>query len=134
MIEIYDHQEEGYTPFLIREGWQVAQLNHIEKHGFSDMDTLEVHQRTDEVFILLHGTAVLIAADRMGSEILYEAINMQRGVTYNIPAGVWHNIAMDKDAAIIIVEKSDTHIEDCTLFLLTELQKKELCDVVKRVL
>ena len=52
MIETYYHDKEGYNPFLIREGWQVAQLNHVAKHGLADIDQIEVHRATDEVFIL----------------------------------------------------------------------------------
>ena len=32
MIEAYYCKEKGYHPFLIRDGWQVAQLNYVEKH------------------------------------------------------------------------------------------------------
>lgn len=28
MIEVYYHEKEGYNPFFIREGWQIAQLNY----------------------------------------------------------------------------------------------------------
>lgn len=62
MIETYYHDKEGYNPFLIREGWQVAQLNHVTKHGLADIDQIEVHRAADEVFILFKGVAVLIAA------------------------------------------------------------------------
>ncbi len=124
MIEKYYHEKEGYNPFLIREGWQVAQLNYLPKHGFDDIDNVEVHQSTDEVFILFKGKAVLIAADIQ--EMQFECVNMKPGVTYNIPAGVWHNIAMDKDAEMIIVEKSYTHKHDCDYKLLNEEEKQRL--------
>lgn len=53
MIERYYHEAEGYNPFLIREGWQVAQLNYLPGHGLDDMVDVEVHRQTDEAFILL---------------------------------------------------------------------------------
>ena len=52
MIESYFHKGEGYNPFLIREGWQVAQLNHVSGHGLDDIERIEVHKSTEEVFIL----------------------------------------------------------------------------------
>ena len=47
---------------------------------------------------------------------------MKIGVTYNIPVNLWHNIAMDQDTEIIIVEKSNTHLAD---FVYRKLSKKE---------
>ena len=44
MIERYYHEAEGYNPFLIREGWQVAQLNYLPGHGLDDMVDVEVHR------------------------------------------------------------------------------------------
>ncbi|HIW65480.1 MAG TPA: hypothetical protein H9879_04505 [Candidatus Alistipes intestinipullorum] len=113
MIEKYWHDAEGYNPFLIRDGWQVAQLNYVPTHGLDDMVDVEVHRQTDEVFILFSGTAVLVAASVEGEEIDFECVRMTPGVTYNIPAGVWHNIGMSQDARMIIVERSGTHLEDC---------------------
>ncbi len=122
MIERYFHTEDGYNPFLIREGWQVAQLNYVAKHGLDDIDDVEMHALTDEVFILMRGRAALITASFEGDEPTFEVENMRVGVTYNIPAGVWHNIAMDKDAQIIIVERNNTHLEDVAHKTLTDEQ------------
>ena len=135
MIEQYFYDDKGYNPYLIQDNWQVAQLNYVEKHGLDDMDSIEVHKETDEVFILLKGRAVLIAVNvEKDKSLFYEAVNMQQGVSYNIPKGVWHNIAMDKDTQIIIVEKSNTHINDCTLWYLTDSERKKLYQSVKDVL
>ena len=122
MIERYFHTEDGYNPFLIREGWQVAQLNYVAKHGLDDIDDVEMHALTDEVFILMRGRAALITASFEGDEPTFEVENMRVGVTYNIPAGVWHNIAMDKNAQIIIIERNNTHLEDVAHKTITDEQ------------
>jgi len=113
MIELYYHEAQGYNPFLIRDGWQVAQLNYLPGHGLDDMETVEMHQRTDEVFVLFGGTAVLVAAEEREQGLVFECVRMTPGVTYNIPAGMWHNIGMSQDARMIIVERSGTHLDDC---------------------
>lgn len=112
MIERYCHEAEGYNPFLIREGWQVAQLNYLPGHGLDDMVDVEVHRQTDEVFVLFAGTAVLVAAEIGREGISFECVRMTPGVTYNIPAGMWHNIGMSHDARMIIVERDGTHLHD----------------------
>ena len=87
MIETYFHSGEGYNPFLVREGWQVAQLNYLPGHGFDEIEQIEVHRETDEVFILFKGDAILIEAKPQKDTISLYCERMKLGVTYNIPAG-----------------------------------------------
>lgn len=134
MIEIYSDTSQGYHPFLIRENFQVAQLNYLPKHGLDDIDQIEVHKQTDEVFILFEGRAVLIAANVEGEAISYEMILMKKGVTYNIPAGLWHNIAMDTDAQMIIVENANTHLHDCAFIDLSKAQQAAISLQIKNTL
>ncbi len=133
MIERYYHKEEGYNPFLIRTGWQVAQLNYVPTHGLDDIDTIEVHHNTDEVFILLEGKAVLVSATVVQDDIRFEAITMRLGVTYNVPQGAWHNIAMDRSAKIIIVERDNTHKTDVQYIYLTDAQRKTVYAQIAQV-
>lgn len=134
MIERYWDSEQGYHPFLIREGWQVAQLNYLPGYGMDEIRMVEAHKQTDEVFILFQGTAVLIAATEQEGDLHFEAVNMEKGVTYNIPAGMWHNIAMDKEAQMIIVERSNTHKTDCSYKDLTEEQHQTVTRLIQSLL
>lgn len=134
MIERYYHDGNGYNPFLVRDGWQVAQLNYVEKHGLEDIDQIEVHNETDEVFILFKGKAVLVEAVLEQDTISFCCLRMTPGVTYNIPAGIWHEIAMEQDAEIIIVERSDTHKQDCSYKQLTKSHKQVLYSKIKHQL
>lgn len=134
MIETYFHAGEGYNPFIIRDGWQVAQLNYIPGHGFDDIDRIEIHRDTDEVFILLRGHAVLVVARPEEEGVTFYAEKMKSGITYNIPAGTWHNIAMDADVEIIIVEKSGTHNQDCAFQELSQSGKDDLYALIRKEL
>ncbi|WP_203256939.1 cupin domain-containing protein [Hyunsoonleella ulvae] len=126
VIEQYKVEANGYHPFLIREGWQVAQLNYMPEQHIDNIKKLDVHFLTDEVFILLKGEAVLIGAEIEGDSVTFEAELLKPNITYNIPANVWHNIAMKEGSEIIIVEKSDTHISDFEFFQLNDTQIAEL--------
>jgi mannose-6-phosphate isomerase-like protein (cupin superfamily) len=130
MIEKYLHEGIGYNPVFIRDGWQVAKLNPLPGHGLNEIDKLEVHNTTDEIFILIQGVAVLIAAD-MEEDIQFEIQHMQPGVIYNIPKKQWHNIAMGKGAELIIVEKDNTHLQDCTYKSLSQKQQNELKQLIQ---
>ena len=133
MIETYDIKEEGYDPFLIREGWQVAQLNYSEDQHISNIGKIEVHRQTDEVFVLLKGKSILITVDLINGEPTFKADIMKPHITYNIPQNVWHNIAMEKGSEVLIVEKSNTHLNDVEYFHLTEKQIVELRVVAKKI-
>ncbi|MCU7552237.1 hypothetical protein OCK74_24170 [Chitinophagaceae bacterium LB-8] len=126
LIETYYAKENGYHPFFIREHWQVAQLNYLPWLSFTTIERLEQHQQTDEIFVLTKGRAVLIAASMENSMVNFECILMKPGVTYNIPVNAWHSIAMDEDAEIIIVEKSNTHLGDVIYYPLSEMDKNKL--------
>jgi len=126
MIESYTITDNGYHPFLIRDGWQVAQLNYMPEQDIDNITRLDVHNETDEVFILLQGHAVLIAAAVKGKEVTFEMQLLEPNKTYNIPKRLWHNIAMTEECRLIIVEKSNTHVSDFEHHDLTVEQCKEM--------
>jgi len=133
-MEIYIHEGIGYNPVLIREGWQVAKLNPLPGHGLDEIDKIEVHNATDEVFILIRGIAVLIEADIKNDTIEFYPVLMKPGIIYNIPQGRWHNIAMGDDAELIIVEKDNTHLNDCIYKELDKQQQEELKQLIRKQL
>jgi len=135
MIETYEYKGDGYDPFLIRDGWQVAQLNHMEAQDLEGIVKIDKHLLTDEVFVLVRGTAVLIAATaNEGGDPDFTCVKMQQGITYNIPANTWHNIAMDRDASVIIVERNGTHLGDYVYMPLTAGEQGRLKKAIKTVL
>jgi hypothetical protein len=112
LIETYFHAGPGYEPFLVRAGWQVAQLNFLPEQGAAHINRVERHVHTDEVFVLCQGGSILVAAEEGAAGLRFKALRMKPGVTYNIPTGVWHNIAMMPGDLVIIVEKDNTQRTD----------------------
>ena len=133
-LEKYEIKESGYHPFLIRDGWQVAQLNYDTNQEVENIKKLDIHNHTDEVFILLKGMAVLITANIFNNKPQFELEVMKPGITYNIPQETWHNIAMEKGCEVIIVEKSNTHVNDFEFFHLTEKNHCELTARTKKLM
>jgi len=131
LIEQYQISDNGYHPFLIRDGWQVAQLNYIPEQEIGNIEKLDIHHLTDEVFILLKGNAVLIGAEINGNDVDFKVELMLPHITYNIPVNTWHNIAMSQDCEIIIVEKSNTHKGDFEFFPLSKEKKQEMEALVR---
>lgn len=131
LIETYSHGSEGYNPFLIRDGWQVAQLNYMPEQAAGGIVKMDKHLQTDEAFILLKGKAILIAATETAAGFSFTGMLMQPGITYNIPVNTWHNIAMNESAQVIIVEKNNTHLGDFIYQPLTSGEKEALDLLVK---
>lgn len=134
LIEEYIFNDIGYSPYLITEGWQVAKLNWMPTHGFYDMIDFEAHYATDEAFVLLDGTAILVCGEKKDDGYSFELTQMKPFITYNIPKGVLHNIGMSNDAQVLIVEKDNTHNNDVTHFPFNEEQKMELSGRVEEFL
>lgn len=134
MVESYKINDRGYHPFLIRDGWQVAQLNFIEEQHIKNIRKIDLHKQSDEVFVLLKGRSVLIFAKLEEGIPTFEVLLMEPFVTYNIPKNNWHNIAMEKGSKVLIVEKSNTHLNDVTYIDLSPNKIAELKTMVKGVL
>lgn len=118
-MEVYKIKEPGFSPVLIRDGWQVAQLNYTIDQHIENIDKIEVHRETDEVFVLLKGDAVLILAEFENGIPQFKMESMNPLSVYNIPKNTWHNIAMKEGSEVLIVEKSNTHLSDVEYFKLT---------------
>ncbi len=134
LIETYFHHGSGYNPFFIKEHWQVAQLNFMDEQGLYAIQKMDMHVQTDEVFILTKGTAVLIAGELLQNKFAFQLIKMKAGTTYNIRANLWHNIAMDTDAQVIIVEKSNTHLGDFIFRSLSIEEQENLNNAISLLL
>lgn len=134
MIEQFTCSEAGYSPLLIRKGWQVALLTYVEGQGLFEIKKMDVHFQTDEAFLLLQGTAVLIVTDDPTRMEQYRYIKMHEGNIYNIPVNNWHNIAMCRDAKVAIIEKDYTHLGDYKYHYLNETEIEQLNATIQSVL
>lgn len=103
MIEKKSHKGEGQWKVLVEtEGWNVAFLRYGEK--FAKYNQMERHLETDEVFVLLEGTATLYTPD--------EVCEMEPMMVYNIPKGEWHHITVSRDATVLVIENANTTKEN----------------------
>ena len=107
MIEILDYTGEGYRPLVDFEGWRVAFLRCNER--FASLTGLERHLETDEVFVLLEGSATLYTRDGDG---VMHLTPMEGHKVYNVKKAVWHHIVVSEDATVLIVENADTTAEN----------------------
>ena len=108
-VSSFFHTGDGFQPLLISDGWQVAQLNDRDDLHADSVSQIERHDATDEVFVLIRGTARLVIATEGLAGLEFEVVEMEQGVTYNVPLGVWHTIITSPAMQVMIVEKDRTH-------------------------
>ena len=99
-LEIKEYTGEGYRRAIEFGSWTVAFLNRNAE--FTKNTYVEAHRLTDEVFVLLRGSATLyIGAER-------EPVKMEPCKLYNVKAGTYHSIEVSADASVLICENRDT--------------------------
>ena len=112
MLQEFDWHGEGFAPLVFSERWQAALLNWEPLFDRRNLDEIERHNHSDEVFVLLRGQAVLFTKANDVDAGRLQAVEMKPGVIYNVPAGVWHNIVATRAVRFLIVENRDTHLHD----------------------
>ncbi|MBE5751225.1 MAG: hypothetical protein E7357_02310 [Clostridiales bacterium] len=105
MIQVKENPRNGngFDTVHTFESWKVAFITCGEQYG--ELKVLKRHMQTDEVFVLVKGSATLFTAD--GDEPLVKT-EMQPEKLYNVQKGTWHHLQVSEDALIVVVENSDT--------------------------
>ena len=68
------------------------------------------HNESDEVFVLVKGRATLVIGDVGRQE--YIMTELKKGISYCVPAGTWHYLAVSEDALVFVTENSQVSAEN----------------------
>ncbi len=126
VLEIREFHGQGYQPLVDYAAWRVALLRWAESSLPQKIRRMERHLRTDEVFVLLEGRAVLVLGGngpRVGG---IEACAMESGRLYNVKCNAWHSLLMSREALILIVENRDTGESNSEFCELSEEQRQQI--------
>lgn len=131
ILEELFHNQSGYMPLVLTKEWQVAQLNYAPSQSPENLRMLDQHTFTDETFILIQGRAVLITYNEKtkGKSL----IPLKWGHTYNVPMMMWHNIAMDKNSIVMIMESRDAHIKGLRQIVIPDIIKEEIIEYTEKI-
>lgn len=124
LLEIREHTKEGYSPVVDYGGWRVAVLNYSDQLLPHNLNAMQRHNETDEVFILLRGRCILFIGD--GEEQVTDlfAVNLQPLRLYNVKKSTWHTHTLDEDAMVLIVENRDTTYDNSPFCPLSNMQRQ----------
>jgi hypothetical protein len=117
------HAGEGLSRVFENEKWMVGIKNWKPANDLANIDCLERHNQTDELFVLLAGTCTLLFANEEGGKLVMEAVRMEPLKVYNIPRSLWHNTVTTKDAKLVLIEDSSTSGANSDVVHLDEAQR-----------
>ncbi|WP_035345233.1 cupin domain-containing protein [Haploplasma modicum] len=130
LIEIYEYNNSGYAKLMSYKEWRVAMLNFANELKIENIDYVEAHNMTDEVFVLLSGSCQMILMDFQDEQLKkIEIVNLEPNKIYNIPKNIYHSHVLSPNTKLLIIEQEDTSDHNSNRIYLTseikyEMQKK----------
>lgn len=99
---------DGYRPVFDCGGWRVATLGYCKDCSPENVKSMQRHEETDEMFVLLAGRCILFVGEGSQNVTAIRARDMEPLRVYNVKRAVWHTHVLSKDAVILIIESRDT--------------------------
>ena len=133
-LQIHEYGGGGYKPLVDFESWRVAMLNGGGEYRAEKIMTVQQHNETDEVFVLLAGRCVLFVAGYGDDPEDAHGELLQPYKVYNVPKGCWHTHALDDEARVLIVENVDTTFENSPHHKLSDEMKIKIVEIANKYL
>lgn len=127
----YEFTGEGMQRVFENEKWTVGIKNWKPANDITGISNLERHNKTDELFVLVEGACTLIYANETDNGLEFGAVKMEKDKVYNIPATLWHNTVTQKDTKMILIEDSNTSMENSDVIDLDAAQLETVKSLVK---
>jgi hypothetical protein len=133
LLEIREYDGEGYRPLIDYGAWRVAVLRYIDELSPQNLDKMQRHDETDEVFVLLAGRCILFVGEGDGHVSKIYAQDMTPFKLYNVKRGGWHTHALSHDAAVLIVENRDTVASNSPQVPLDARQRERIMELTRQL-
>ena len=122
----YEFGGEGMTRVYENPKWMIGIKNWKPMNDIANINCLERHNETDELFILLSGRCTLLFANETANGLKIEAVEMEPCKVYNIPASLWHNTVTEHDTKLALIEDVSTGPSNSDNYDLSEAQIAEV--------
>nr|WP_314462955.1 cupin [uncultured Clostridium sp.] len=132
-MKISEVQYDGEALKRVYENpkWTVGIKNWKPSNDIEQIGNLERHNCTDELFVLLNGSCTLVYAAEEENSLKLKTVEMRPHAVYQIPPSLWHNTIMTKEAKLLLIENSDTSMENSDLRDLTKEEVSSLKNQMK---
>lgn len=126
LIDIYESDRPGFHSMAQFRSWRTAIINGDTEPRSFPPSTMQKHDLTDEVFVLLRGECVLIIADGDGVPSDIHFVSMQPLKLYNVKRSVWHACVRYPGCRVLVVENSDTASDNSPVIRLQDEQIEKI--------
>ncbi len=131
LYDQYDFNGQGYQKLFHFNSWRIAELKYIEEIDSSDVNFLECHLETDEVFVLFEGHCDMWFYQNNEPGSKFEKISLKKHDVYRIPKGVYHAHRLSLDAKILLIEEENTSDGNSDRIYLNEDEMKHARGLLK---
>jgi hypothetical protein len=133
LLEVRSYSGIGYQPLVDYGQWRVAVLRYHPELEPDAIGTMQRHDETDEVFVLLAGRCILFLGAGQAQVESLHAQDMEPLKIYNVKRSAWHTHTLSPDAVVLIVENVDTTVANSPTVGLKPEQQAELVRLAKRL-
>jgi ureidoglycolate hydrolase len=131
-INYLEFSGEGMKRVYENEKWMMGIKNYKPANNIANINCIERHNQTDELFILLNGNCVLVYANQENDIYKFDAIKMEKNRVYNIPKSLWHNTITQSNTKMALIEDSSTGMNNSDILNLNAAQTKALKAAVEK--
>ena len=132
LLEICEFTGIGYQPVVDFSAWRVAILNYIDEIHPEQIEVMERHNETDEVFVLIKGQGILFLGEGDERVVKIYSQLMEPGKIYNVKQSVWHSVVLSRDGSVLIVENRNTNDVNSNYFSLDPEQRGLIIETARR--
>ena len=133
LLEIHNCEGTGYKPLIDYDKWRVAILRYSDELLPERIFTMQRHNETDEVFVLLEGRCILFIGEVNDTISSITGIDLEPQKIYNVKRGVWHSHTLSNDASVLIVENRDTTNQNSPKKFLNDDQRQRIADITREL-
>lgn len=132
-LEIHQYLDKGYKPLVDYGEWRVAVLRYIDELLPQNIDNMQRHDETDEVFVLLEGRCILFIGEGHEQITKIHAQDMKPLILYNVKRSCWHTHTLSQDATILIIENRNTAEHNSPVIKLNSKQRADLVRLTRNL-
>ena len=104
----------GFCPVVQNPQFKCAFITPSAQYSFGEIAQMKRHNDTDEIFVLLSGTATLLTLEEGGPQ----TVALQKNIAYNVCAGTLHHLAVSEDAVVFVTESGSMDPKNTETILL----------------
>ena len=128
-VDIFQYDGQGMAVSYSQDNWVVGIKNYKPASDPANIQCLERHLQTDELFIPLTPGNVLIY--RQNGSLRF--VPMEIGRIYAVGQGTWHNVLMRPTGKLALTERAGTSMDNSETDMLSPAERAEVLAALEGV-